>query len=170
MILDLNAFVVRLGELRRAEAPFEVRPDEASRAAAAARLGLVALPAFEATATVAPWLDGAEIAARWTAEATQTCGISLEDFTTPLSGDFKVRVLPAESPHAPSEAGVLDLDPDAEDLADVLEDDRIDVGGYLIEHLALALDPFPRKPGAAFEPPEAEGVISPFAALRDLKR
>jgi hypothetical protein len=170
MISNLSAFIVRLGEIRRADAPVEVRPDEASLRAAAARLGLVALPAFEATVTLTPWLDGAEIAARWTAEATQTCGVSLEDFTTPLAGDFTVRVLPPDSPHAPSEASVLDLDPDAEDPADVLEDDRIDVGAYLIEHLSLALDPFPRKPGVAFEPPEAGGVISPFAALRDLKR
>jgi hypothetical protein len=39
----------------------------------------------------------------------------------------------------------------------------------LVEHLALDLDPFPRKPGAVFEPPPPEGPESPFAVLRVLK-
>jgi hypothetical protein len=51
----------------------------------------------------------------------------------------------------------------------VLEGDVIDVGDWLVEHLALEVEQFPRKPGAVFEPPVAVEVISPFAALAALK-
>jgi len=51
----------------------------------------------------------------------------------------------------------------------VLENDSIDLAAYVVEHLSLELDPFPRKPGAVFEPPAEEGSASPFAVLRKLK-
>jgi hypothetical protein len=41
----------------------------------------------------------------------------------------------------------------------------IDLGEATSEQLALALDPFPRKPGAAFSNDEAEAPGGPFAAL-----
>ena len=39
----------------------------------------------------------------------------------------------------------------------------------MIEHLALELDPFPRKPGAVFVQPPEPTELSPFAALKSLK-
>ena len=50
-----------------------------------------------------------------------------------------------------------------------IEDGKIDLGQYAVEQLALALDPFPRKPGATFVQPEEPAEISPFAALKALK-
>ena len=41
--------------------------------------------------------------------------------------------------------------------------------GHVIEHLALEIDPFPRKPDAVFEPPATEEETSPFAVLKGLK-
>ena len=38
------------------------------------------------------------------------------------------------------------------------------------EFFALGLDPYPRKPGVAFEqPPEPESEATPFATLKDRK-
>jgi uncharacterized metal-binding protein YceD (DUF177 family) len=99
----------------------------------------------------------------------QTCGVSLEDFPTDLSGAFSIQILPAGSPNAPPEDHEVELDPDAPDPPDLTDNGEIDVGAYLIEHLGLALDPFPKKPGVVFEPPEPPTLISPFAALKDLK-
>ena len=42
------------------------------------------------------------------------------------------------------------------------------MSGYVVEHLALELDPFPRKPGAVFVQPPEPTEISPFAALKAL--
>ena len=160
---------IRLGEIGRAGTAFDFQPDEAARAEMAKTLDLVALPAFQATLELNPWLDGAAITGAWSAVVAQTCGVSLDEFETPLRGSFTVHVVPQGSEHAPRLDSEVDLDPDANDPPDVLEAERIDLSAYVIEHLGLELDPFPRKPGAVFEPPEAGATISPFAALRDLK-
>ena len=73
---------------------------------------------------------------------------------------------------------VIEID---EDTPDPVEDGQIDMGEAAAEHLALAMDPFPRSAGAAFtpppeEPPESKRTRSeqpvekpsPFAALASL--
>jgi uncharacterized metal-binding protein YceD (DUF177 family) len=142
--------------------------DEAARARIARALGLEALHALQAEVTLTPWLDGAELKGRWSAEVEQVCGVTLEPFRAPLQGGFAVRVVPAGSRHAPQEAGEVAVDPEAEDPPDVLEGDTVDLAAYVVEHLALEIDPFPRKPGAVFTPPEAEEPPSPFAVLKGL--
>ena len=42
------------------------------------------------------------------------------------------------------------LDPEGEDPPDLLDEDRIDLADYVVEHLALDIDPFPRKPGVTW--------------------
>ena len=117
-----------------------------------------------------PWLDGAEVDGRWTASIEQTCGVSLDRFASEMEGAFLLRVLPAGSPNAPRETGPeVAVDPEAEDPADVLEGEDVDVAAYVVEHLAMEIDPFPRKPGAAWKPPAAEEPESPFAVLKVLK-
>ena len=161
--------VVKLHELGRGPVRLSLEADADQRAAIAKRLGLKSLPSLKADVTVKPWLDGAELTGRFDAVVEQVCGVSLDPFEQSLEGEIEVRVVPAGSPHAAtSEGGDLELDPDASDAPDVLESDAIDVSGYVVEHLALEIDPFPRKPGATFdyEPPEEE--TSPFAALKKL--
>lgn len=160
---------VKLHELGRGPVRLTLEPDAAERAAVAKRLGLKSLPSLSARVTVKPWLDGAEITGRFEAVVEQVCGVTLDPFEQPVAGDIDIRVVPAGSPHAASsDGGELELDPDAPDAPDVLETDAVDVAGYVVEHLALELDPFPRKPGATFDyqPPEEE--TSPFAALKKL--
>lgn len=161
---------VKLHELGRGPVRLTLEPDAAERAAVAKRLGLKGLPSLSARVTVKPWLDGVEITGRFEAVVEQVCGVTLDPFEQPLQGEIDIRAVPAGSPHAPSpDGGELELDPDAPDAPDVLETDAVDVAGYVVEHLALELDPFPRKPGATFDyqPPEEE--TSPFAALKKLK-
>lgn len=161
---------VKLHEVGRGPVRLKLAPDEAERAAIAKRLGLRSLPALTADVTVKPWLDGVELTGRFQAVVEQVCGVSLDPFEQPLEGEIDVRAVPAGSPHAASpEGGELELDPDAPDPPDVLETDAVDVAGYVVEHLALEIDPFPRKPGVTFDyqPPEEE--TSPFAALKKLQ-
>lgn len=145
-------------------------PDEAHLAALARTLDLVALPEFSGEVTLKSWLDGAQLQGRWQARVVQTCGVSLEPFETPLAGDFHVRLVPTGSPNAPVAESEIEVDPEADDPPDVLEGPAIDLAAYLVEHLALEIDPFPRAPGAIFEPPEPNAIISPFAALQSLKK
>ncbi|HEY3949039.1 DUF177 domain-containing protein [Phenylobacterium sp.] len=160
---------VRLSEVR-APATYDLAPDAAERAKVAKQLGLLGLPSLRARLSVRPWLDGVEIAGRFDAVVEQESAVSLEAFEHPLAGPIEVRAVPAGSPNAVEPVGgEADLDPEAPDPPDVLDSDAIDLAAYVVEHLALEIDPFARKPGEAFAfdaPPEPD---SPFAVLKKLK-
>lgn len=160
---------VRLADLARGPVRRRLEPDAAQRVTLAKTLGLDALESLSADVVVSPWLDGAEISGRFTAQVVQTCGVTLDPFEQTLAGEVFVRVLPAGSPNAP----VVDseeIDLEADDPPDLLDGEEIDLAAYVTEHVALEVDPFPRKPGAVFEPPVAEEETSPFAVLKGLKR
>lgn len=165
--------IVRLGEAaRHTEAqPLHRRlvADAAVRKAIAKAFGLVSLDRLEADVDLSGWFDGVRIDGRWSADIVQTCGVTLEDFPTTLSGEFTVHAVPQGSRHAAPPEPEIEIDLDAEEPPDVLEDDSVDIGGYVAEHLSLEIDPFPRKPGAVFEAPAPEPEASPFAALLKLK-
>ena len=155
-----------------AQEPLHVRlePDAAERSKAAHDLGLESLPSLTADLTVRPWLDGADVTGRFEAVVEQLCSVSLDPFEQPLSGEIEVRLVPAGSPNGPAaEGGEVTYDPAAPDPPDVLPGRDIDLAAVVLEHLALEIDPFPRKPDVAFEfTPPAE-TESPFAALKALK-
>lgn len=159
----------RLGEVRRGPVRVSLAPDGAQRAAAARQLHLVSLPALGAELTVRPWLDGIEVAGRFDAVVEQVCGVTLDAFEASVTGEILLRAVPAGSPNAAAvEGGEVALDPEGDDPPDVLDGDAVDLAAYVLEHLALELDPFPRKPGATFAYASTEVETSPFAALRDL--
>jgi hypothetical protein len=162
---------IRLSEVARGAMTVRLEPDDAVRAEIAKTLGLESLPALTGNLRLKAWLDGAEITGRFDGVVEQLCGITVEAFEQPVSGHIEVRVVPAGSPHTPLEsaAGEIELDPEAPDPPDVLEGDTIDLAAYLIEHLALAIDPFPRKPGAVFDYAPTTREESPFAVLKRLK-
>ena len=160
---------VPLHVVDRGPVSLKLEPNEAERREIAKQLALPALDAFTADVTVSSWLDGAAVQGRWRASIQQTCGVTLDAFHTDLSGDFRVTVVPAGSPNAPSEDPDQTFDLEAEDPPDVLHGSEVDVAAYAVEHLALELDPFPRKPGVEWEAPEPENPESPFAALSKLK-
>jgi hypothetical protein len=163
-------YSVTLGRMGRSGLDLRFEPDAAERADIAKTLNLVSLESLDAEVFLRPWLDGAEVSGLIRARVVQLCGVSAEEFEDPIESRFSVRVLPADSENSsPDENGDLALDPEGDDPPDVLEGETIDVSGYVIEHLALELDPFPRKPGAVFQPPAEPVDLSPFAALKKLK-
>lgn len=111
------------------------------------------------------------IRGRLKARATQTCVVTLEPVTAVIDEAFALVYAPP-SEDAPPEGG--DIDPDAVDPPEPIIGGKIDLGEVAAAQFALALDPYPRKPGAAFDA-EALGVgddgrSSPFRALEALKR
>lgn len=159
--------MVRLSEVGRGPVRRSLSPQPSQRPAIARTIGVDALRSLVADVDVSPWLDGAEVRGRFTAEVTQTCGVTLDPLEQAVDGDFLVRVLPAGSPNLPSEDAEIDLE--ADDPPDALEGEEIDLAAYVVEHLALEIDPFPRKQGVVFEAPQPQAEASPFAALKDLK-
>ena len=165
--LNIWRDTVRLSEVDRGPIERRLSPDASQLPAIARTIGVDALRRLDAEVTVSPWLDGAELRGRVTADVTQTCGVTLEPLEQTERGDFLVRILPAGSPNLPSEDGEIDLE--ADDPPDALEGEEIDLAAYIVEHLALEIDPFPRAPGAVFEAPATQDEPSPFAVLKGLK-
>jgi hypothetical protein len=134
----------------------------------ASDLDLEAVQRLAAEVVVRPWLDGMELEGRVDALVTRLCGVTLEPFEVIIDEPLKVRVVPEGSPNAPQAESEIVIDLDAEDPPDEAAGDGVDPAAYVVEALALALDPFPRKPGVVFEPPAENGEVSPFAALASL--
>jgi uncharacterized metal-binding protein YceD (DUF177 family) len=96
------------------------------------------------------------------AEAMQTCVVTLEDFRVTVEEQFSVFFVPSGE-----ETG--DDDPAAPDEI-IYENGVIDLGEAAAEQLALALDPYPRAPGAELPDCAIEPEEHQFAALAALKR
>lgn len=161
--------VLGLGQIGRGDLIVSLAADEAARRRIARLLDLASLDRLEAEVRASPWFDGVELDATWSADLVQTCGVTLEPLPTTLRGAFRTRAVPAYSPHAPDPAAEMVIDLETQDPPDVLEGDQIDLAAYVVEDLALEIDPFPRKPGAEFQPPVETVELSPFAVLRKLR-
>lgn len=94
---------------------------------------------------------------RLRARVVQTCVVSLEAFEVTVAEDFTVRFVPAGQ-----ESDRIDLDSDDEIP---FQAGMLDLGEAAAEQLGLALDPYPRRPGAALPGDESDPPRSPFAAL-----
>ena len=144
----------------------ETTPEE--RAALAADLRLPAILSLRATFRVAGTSDRVRVTGRVEAEVEQSCVVSLEGFVASVGEEVEIEFEAAERRRTPARDPVdVDL---GHDPPDELVGDRIDLGTVTAEFLALGLDPYPRKPGIAFEQPEAdireEGPFARLAALR----
>jgi len=164
------SLIVRLPDPGSAATTHHLEPDEAERAMIARTLGLKSLPSLIADLTVRPWMDGVEITGAFRAIVGQICAVSLDPFEQALAGGIDLRAVPAGSPQAPdAEGGEIDFDPEAPDPPDVLEASSVDLAHYVVEHLALEIDPFARKPGAAFDYSPPDEPESPFVVLKKLQ-
>lgn len=158
--------------------PLTASPSE--REAMARAFDLVDLPAFEATLTVKPWTaHGYRVEGRVVATVVQTCVVTLEPVENTVDEAIDVKFVPpseiAKYEPKRNDEGEIELDADTADIPDLIEGDQIDIGALAAEYLALGLDPYPRKPGIAFDPnafglAPVDDKVSPFAALARLKK
>lgn len=130
------------------------------------------------------------ITGRLDSRLTQECVVSLEPFETEISEEIDARFF--EEPTGPARRAARDARSEKaagpgrkpapaarklpepvsmdEDEAEEVVDGRIDLGALASEFLTLALDPYPRKPGVAFDASVVEPpVASPFSELGVLK-
>lgn len=107
------------------------------------------------------------------ARVTRDCVVSLESFGTDVVEPVEVEFLQAPAPSRRGPAAMareIDLVAEA-DPPEPIVDGRIDLGAVAREFLALGLDPYPKKPGVAFDEivtPD-EPAASPFAVLGRLR-
>lgn len=142
--------------------------DQAQRAVLAEQLELDSLDLLEAEVEVLPWGRDYEIKGTFRASVVQTCGVTLEPLPSQIEGRFSVKA--SETPPEEEHDSAVEIGLETPDPPDLIENGEIDLAAYVIEHLALEIDPFPRKPGVEFEPPATEPEPSPFAVLAQLRR
>jgi uncharacterized metal-binding protein YceD (DUF177 family) len=144
--------------------------DEATRTTLAVLAGVRGLPRLVATFEVVRQGGGLKVTGEVAATVEQTCVVTLEPMTSEILEPIDLAfVTPRADDHAdePEE----ELDPGAADESEPLVDGVADLGVVATDFLLLAIDPYPRKPGAVFEPPKVEdSAANPFAALAALKK
>lgn len=150
---------------------FNLEADAETRAAIAETAGLRDLPQLVARFDLThQGAGGLHVVGHVSATAGQTCVVTLEPLLNPVEEDVDMLLMPQtdiprpladterQSAHPPAGAKWSDPEP--------LVGGIVDLGALATEFLILGLDPYPRKPGAVFEPPrESAPDGGPFAAL-----
>lgn len=151
---------------------FEASP--ATRAAMAEVAGLREILSARAWLDVTPKGGGrVQVAGRVQARVGQTCVVSLEPIENDIDEAIDLIFAPPEQ--IPELASLVDEAIESEveipDPPEPIENGVIDLGRVATDALFLAVDPYPRKPDAVFEPPVVpeDPEDHPFAALKALQ-
>jgi len=157
----------------RLERRISANPEE--RTALAKRFGLIGIDRLEASFSLKRAGGGViHIDGEVAAEVTQACVVTLAPVPAKVAEAFSADFADEDRRREPD----ADLDFDAEDPPEPIRNGHIDLGELAAEQLALALDPYPRAPGAAipaeFSPdPDAEAdsdqPVNPFSILKNPK-
>ncbi|NJR13147.1 MAG: DUF177 domain-containing protein [Phyllobacteriaceae bacterium] len=125
-------------------------------AAVAADLGIVSVESMSWELVAKPWKrNGFELRGKVEGAVTQACVVTVEPVPETIHEEIDLRFLPANAPHKPvrktDEESVADIvfNAEPEDEPELFETDPHDVMPLAVEHLALGLDPYPRKPEVA---------------------
>ena len=161
------SWVVPLTDLPPSGREIKRTLSESECALLAKHIGIEAVTSLSAKGNLNPWANGIEVEVSFTADVVQACVVTLEPVPDHIEGAFTRRYLPGLDE---TERGEVELAPDEEEPPEPLTGDAIDLAPALAEELILALNPYPRAPGA--EVPEQArdvGGASPFAVLERLK-
>ena len=173
------------GDRMEAVETLEIVADGAERAALARRFGLDSLDALTASVTLTKFGDRRRVrlSANFSADVLQSCVVTLEPAPSRIEDSFVL--VYDEDAGGPAEAETVVLlkgQISPAPWSGVV----IDVGEAVAEHLALALDPYPRATGADLsalglapgegdagkegDDPDGEFSGSPFKELAKLRR
>ncbi len=167
---------------------YTIKADEGARTRIAQRLNLQRVESLTAVLEVKSVAGGQiKVTGNIDAAVVQTCGVTLAPVAAQIhetvtamfvTEDRAAREKRKREKAVARGEDIEDLVLGEDDPPEVAKHDRLDLGEVAVVHLALALDPYPRAPGAAFKPqdwgldPEKPADIpaaSPFAALAKLK-
>lgn len=149
-----------------------LRATEAERRALARRFDLVGLPAFEGEMRVKVNFGGEiEVGGRFVATVEQICVITVEPFSSDLEERFLLRFargVPA------GEEGEQIWTAGDEVPPEPIAGEMLDLGELMAQQLGLAIDPYPRRPGARLDrkllgDDGKTDRVTPFVGLAGLK-
>jgi Large ribosomal RNA subunit accumulation protein YceD len=153
---------------------FELTADADVRTAVAGHAGLRDLPRLVAGFDVTRHgVGGLHVVGQVSATVGQNCVVTLEPLVYDVEEDIDLRFTPQLPPEPQGDETVARREPhdvkwnDPEPLIGGV----VDLGAIATEFLILGLDPYPRKPGVVFEPPQdVKPDAGPFAALARLTK
>ena len=155
---------IDIAALQRGENRFRISPDAQSRQKIAERLGEQGVDMLEGDFVLRPFSGGVDLDLKLKALVSRVCVASLEPMRESINEHYAIRF----------ERDFVESETDESVAADLarepLEGDALDLEEILIQHLAISLDPYPRKEGAKSL---VEGYrdpvnISPFSGLKGL--
>ncbi len=187
--------IIRADHLGELGETFSFTADEDERRRLAERFDLLSLDALDATVEAGPLkvrarkgvrAEGVRARVKFTADVLQSCVVTLEPVANKVEHGFEVDYLPEGVDTTDAELvselderieGEVFVDVDEVDPPEVMRDGTFDIGDAIAENLSLALDPYPRAPGAEASEfksstggaEDEEETVSPFAVLEKLK-
>ncbi len=174
------SYPVKVGHVSTNPVEVTIRADDAERAGLAALWGILEVKALTATFQIQRWKrDGVRLKGRVEANIIQACVVTLEPAEFRIDEAVEAVFVPEGSKLArfplAVDKGEMLLDPEGPDAPEIFTGDTIDAGVVAAEHVALAIDPYPRKSDAVFsghvESTEKDDrKPSPFAVLKDWKK
>ena len=150
----------------------EIEADEATRAAIAEIAGLREIAYVRAAFDLKPRSgDQVHVTGRVEAQVGQNCVVTLEPLESEIDEEVDLTFAPVEQIPELAESEDDDGDADMTAALEPIENGVIDLGRLASDMLYLAIDPYPRKEGAVFEPQVAaiDPEDHPFAALKSLQ-
>lgn len=152
----------------------DIEASAVEREAMAKDAGLREIVSAHASLDVTPMGGGRfHVAGRVRARVGQTCVVTLDPIENDI--DEEIDLIFAPSEQIPDLADLVDeaaeSDVEIPDPPEPIVNGIIDLGRLATDALFLAVDPYPRRPDAIFEPPveAADPEAHPFAALKALK-
>ena len=157
------SFPVNLGELPSAGKRFQLKAGEDECERIAQRLGVIAVRECEGEIHVRSTKSVINVSGSLQALLMRECVSSLEEMDEAVADSFELQFFRSEQALEAIE------DEEEAEFAEVHEGDTFDLGELLVQQLSLAMDPFPRKPGATSLAAEfgADKAVSPFAGLHE---
>lgn len=172
--------VVKVDDIGSKEMKIELQAEEPALRGVADRLGLERLNVLTAKITMRRrGQEGIRVNVDFSADLVQSCVMSLKSVPSLVADTFLV--ICGDEIDELDDTNVA-FDPMVDDPPEPIVDGRIDVGELIVQHLSLAMDPYPRAPGvtSADEGSAVENVAeggddeeteseSPFAVLEGLR-
>jgi hypothetical protein len=166
--------MVSVARLPQNGMPLTLKANEKELRTLAKEHDLVRVQSFTAELLIKKWRkDGVRITGSVTAEITQNCVITLEPLIARVENEIDaVFVQEGSKLSRPplSADGEIIIDYEGADAPETFSGDTIDAGALAEEFFGLAIDPYPRKPGASLEETAGDSDAgpanpSPFAGL-----
>lgn len=149
------SFVANVARLPQKGLPVLVEADERQRALLAEEHELLSVESYRAELLVAPWKrNGVKVSGRVEADITQACIVTLDPVPAHIDEPVEALFLPEQSKlgrEGFEGGGEIVLDADGPDSPETFSGDTIDVGALAEQFFGLAIDPYPRKPGASLD-------------------